>query len=252
MRNTSLVFRTLTSLAIPLLVGCAASDVADTPEEATYPEDVSQKSQPLDPTTPACVATQFIAALNEGGTHDKFRHCVATCKIGFWCGRDAALSTDVLKESIDWACQYAPQWIKDQLNSFSKCGGWGGDDMVANGVGLTCSLDAFTPCSDCCEQTYTRDAPPTQPTQPTQPPVRTGTVNVGSAGLRVRTCPKTTCDVVDKVYNGQKVTISCQKYGTEVTGPYGKTKIWDYIGTGYVSDAYVNTGGAGLFAPLCP
>jgi hypothetical protein len=97
-------------------------------------------------------------------------------------------------------------------------------------------------------------SPPAPSPSPTPPPstARTGTVKVGSVGLNVRSCPKTTCSIVGKVYNGQKVTISCQAYGTQVTGgPYGTSKIWDFIGTGYVSDAYVSTGGAGLFAPLC-
>jgi hypothetical protein len=38
MRNTSLFFRTLTSLALPLFVGCAASDVADAPEDESIAE----------------------------------------------------------------------------------------------------------------------------------------------------------------------------------------------------------------------
>ena len=47
------------------------------------------------------------------------------------------------------------------------------------------------------------------------------------------------------------MTISCQKNGSSVTGTYGTTMLWDFIGNGYVSDAYVNTGSDGQVAPTC-
>jgi hypothetical protein len=47
------------------------------------------------------------------------------------------------------------------------------------------------------------------------------------------------------------VTITCQKHGSSVNGTYGTTTLWDFIGTGYVSDAYVSTGSDGQIAPTC-
>ena len=41
-------------------------------------------------------------------------------------------------------------------------------------------------------------------------------------------------------------------HGSQVTGTFGTTTLWDNIGTGYISDAYVNTGSDGQVAPNCP
>jgi hypothetical protein len=57
---------------------------------------------------------------------------------------------------------------------------------------------------------------------------------------------------VGSVDDGAQVTIKCQTHGTSVTGTYGTTTLWDFIGTGYVSDAYVSTGSDGQVAPTCP
>lgn len=80
----------------------------------------------------------------------------------------------------------------------------------------------------------------------------TGTVNTNGAPLTIRSSPSTGANAVGSVADGAKVTIKCQKKGTSVTGTYGTTTLWDYIGTGYVSDAYVNTGSDGQVAPTCP
>lgn len=79
-----------------------------------------------------------------------------------------------------------------------------------------------------------------------------GTVNTSGPSLTVRSAPSTGATAVGSVADGAKVTITCQKHGTSVTGTYGTTTLWDYIGTGYVSDAYVNTGSDGQVAPTCP
>lgn len=79
----------------------------------------------------------------------------------------------------------------------------------------------------------------------------TGTVNTKGAPLTIRADASTDADAVGSVADGEKVTISCQKKGTSVTGTYGTTTLWDYIGNGYVSDAYVNTGSDGQVAPTC-
>jgi uncharacterized protein YraI len=67
----------------------------------------------------------------------------------------------------------------------------------------------------------------------------------------VRANASTSSAAVGSVSGGQTVTIKCQKRGTSVTGTYGTTTLWDFIGNGYVSDAYVATGSDGQVAPTC-
>jgi len=79
----------------------------------------------------------------------------------------------------------------------------------------------------------------------------TGTVNTSGPSLTVRSGPSTSSTAVGSVADGEKVKITCQKQGTSVTGTYGTSTLWDYIGTGYVSDAYIYTGSDGQVAPTC-
>lgn len=69
--------------------------------------------------------------------------------------------------------------------------------------------------------------------------------------LNVRASPTTGSAIVGSVSNGQQVSISCQKKGSTVTGTYGTTNLWDFIGTGYVSDAYIYTVSDNQVAPTC-
>lgn len=78
-----------------------------------------------------------------------------------------------------------------------------------------------------------------------------GKVNTTGAHLTVRSGPSTSSAAVDSVADGAEVKITCQKMGTSVTGTYGTTKLWDFIGNGYVSDAYVSTGSDGQVAKTC-
>ncbi|WP_348980418.1 peptidoglycan DD-metalloendopeptidase family protein [Polyangium sp. 15x6] len=78
-----------------------------------------------------------------------------------------------------------------------------------------------------------------------------GTVNTSGADLTVRADASTSSAAVGSVADGAKVTITCQKQGTSVTGTYGTSTLWDFIGNGYVSDAYVSTGSDGQVAPTC-
>ncbi len=79
----------------------------------------------------------------------------------------------------------------------------------------------------------------------------TGTVNTSGIALTVRSTASTSGNAVGSVADGAKVTITCQKQGTSVTGTYGTSSLWDFIGTGYVSDAYISTGSDGQVAPTC-
>ena len=79
----------------------------------------------------------------------------------------------------------------------------------------------------------------------------TGTVNTSGVALTVRSGPSTSSVAVGSVADGATVKITCQKSGTSVTGTYGTSTLWDFIGTGYIADAYVSTGSDGQVAPTC-
>jgi uncharacterized protein YraI len=81
----------------------------------------------------------------------------------------------------------------------------------------------------------------------------TGTVNTSGIDLNVRSSASTSASVVGSVADGAKITIDCQTYGTNVSGTYGTSDIWDHIPArgGYVSDTYVYTGSDTMVAPLC-
>jgi hypothetical protein len=54
------------------------------------------------------------------------------------------------------------------------------------------------------------------------------------------------------VADGAWVTITCQATGSQVTGYYGTSKLWDKLASGgYVTDTYVYTGSDGRVAPDC-
>jgi hypothetical protein len=78
-----------------------------------------------------------------------------------------------------------------------------------------------------------------------------GTVNTAGADLTIRAKPDASSASVGSVADGAKVTITCQINGSTVSGTYGTTSLWDFIGKGYVSDAYVATGSDGQVAPTC-
>ena len=80
----------------------------------------------------------------------------------------------------------------------------------------------------------------------------TGTVHTDSGGaLTVRSSPSTSAGSVGTIADGTAVTITCQTNGSTVDGKYGTSDIWDKVGTGYISDAYVYTGSDGRVAPDC-
>ncbi|SEF21160.1 SH3 domain-containing protein [Amycolatopsis pretoriensis] len=79
-----------------------------------------------------------------------------------------------------------------------------------------------------------------------------GTVHTDSGiALTVRATPSTSGSAVGTVADGTAVTISCQTNGSTVDGKYGTSDIWDKVGNGYISDAYVYTGSDGRVAPDC-
>ncbi|MET7484170.1 SH3 domain-containing protein [Streptomyces sp. NPDC005538] len=70
--------------------------------------------------------------------------------------------------------------------------------------------------------------------------------------VNVRSGPGTGYTIVRVLAEGSQVPIYCQTPGTNVSGYYGTTNIWDNIDDGqYISDAYVNTGSDGYVRPRC-
>ncbi|MFJ6937311.1 SH3 domain-containing protein [Streptomyces sp. NPDC101132] len=70
--------------------------------------------------------------------------------------------------------------------------------------------------------------------------------------VNVRSGPGTNYSIVRVLAYGASVSIYCQCTGTNVSGPYGTTNIWDNIANGeFISDAYVKTGSDGFVAPRC-
>jgi hypothetical protein len=78
-----------------------------------------------------------------------------------------------------------------------------------------------------------------------------GRVNTAGAPLTVRAGASPSTSAVGSVADGATIRITCQRRGTSVTGTYGTSTLWDFIGTGYVADAYVSTGSDGQVAPTC-
>lgn len=80
----------------------------------------------------------------------------------------------------------------------------------------------------------------------------TGRVNTSGTRLTVRAGASSNTASVGTVGDGSFVTIRCQKRGQTINGTFGSSDLWDFIGSGYVSDAYVSTGSDGRVAPPCP
>ncbi|MAQ15329.1 MAG: metalloendopeptidase [Sandaracinus sp.] len=78
-----------------------------------------------------------------------------------------------------------------------------------------------------------------------------GTVRTNGAPLTIRSAPRTDARAVGTVASGTRVRIRCHRRGTRVTGKFGTTRLWDRIGRGFISDAYVHTGTDGRVAPWC-
>ena len=78
-----------------------------------------------------------------------------------------------------------------------------------------------------------------------------GTVNTNGLALTIRSKPSTSGSDVGSLQDGDVVSIKCQITGSKVTGTYGTSTLWDYIGNGYIADAYVLTGSDSQVAPTC-
>ncbi|KAK3813029.1 MAG: hypothetical protein J3Q66DRAFT_412384 [Benniella sp.] len=78
-----------------------------------------------------------------------------------------------------------------------------------------------------------------------------GTVRTAGDPLRIHSAPSTSSPVTGSLKNGAVVEIDCTATGTQVTGKYGTSTVWDHVPGGYVTDTYVYTGKDGPAAPPC-
>jgi hypothetical protein len=79
---------------------------------------------------------------------------------------------------------------------------------------------------------------------------------VAGSSVNVRLGPSTSRGRIATLARGTKVYISCQSPGQRVTGPRARNwPWWDRITspvTGWISDAYIDSGRAARVAPDCP
>lgn len=116
--------------------------------------------------------------------------------------------------------------------------------VVALGLG-TAGADARPVCESATP------CPP--PTQNAGAGTASGTVNVNNGyNLTVRARPNSHSRKVRSVKDHSQVTIVCQTTGSQVTGRYGTSNVWDKLARGgYVSDTYIYTGSDGRVAKDC-
>jgi hypothetical protein len=81
-----------------------------------------------------------------------------------------------------------------------------------------------------------------------------GTVDVAAGNtLSVRRKPRSTAKKIRSLKDGKRIVIVCQTNGSQVTGTFGTSRLWDKLKKGgYVSDTFVSTGSDGRVAPSCP
>jgi uncharacterized protein YraI len=100
--------------------------------------------------------------------------------------------------------------------------------------------------------------PPTPPTLPDvgpSGPVVWAPVAWATLGVNIRPAPNTSLPPIGHVPDGALLAIQCTAYGQTVTSDGGATSVWDQVSyggvTGYVADAYINTGQLTPIAPGC-
>ena len=76
-----------------------------------------------------------------------------------------------------------------------------------------------------------------------------------SAGINIRPEPDTSAPPIGSVPDGASLLLQCSTYGESVTSAGGPTSVWDQVTydgvTGYVADAFVNTGQLTPAVPSC-
>jgi surface antigen len=88
---------------------------------------------------------------------------------------------------------------------------------------------------------------------PNGPKVAHGKVDVAAGHtLTVRKRPRSGAKALRSLKDGKRVAIVCQTNGSQVTGTFGTSTLWDKLKKGgFVSDTYIFTGTDGRVAPEC-
>lgn len=78
---------------------------------------------------------------------------------------------------------------------------------------------------------------------------------LGYRGINIRSEPNTSGAPIGSVPDGVPLLLQCSTYGEYVTSAGGTTNVWDQVTyngvTGYVADAYINTGQLTPAVPGC-
>lgn len=143
-------------------------------------------------------------------------------------------------------CGSAPIWISLLVSEQSSTQGGALDFCTFSGL----------PSGECAAR---KIGPDTDFVLPTGNPPAPGDANtypiLADTFLSVRTSPSTDAPEVGRVPAGGYVTIVCTVQGPAVTDPFGDViTLWDRISRpfdGYVSDAFVDTGGRPPVMPPC-
>jgi hypothetical protein len=76
-----------------------------------------------------------------------------------------------------------------------------------------------------------------------------------TAGINIRPEPNTSAPPIGNVPDGVPLLLQCSTYGQSVTSAGGTTSVWDQVTyngvTGYVADAFINTGQLTPAVPGC-
>lgn len=76
-----------------------------------------------------------------------------------------------------------------------------------------------------------------------------------TAGINIRTAPNTSAPPIGSVPDGTPLLLQCSTSGENVTSAGGATDVWDQVTyngvTGYVADAFINTGQLTPAVPAC-
>ncbi len=164
-----------------------------------------------------------------------------------------------------WMCSLTPKWGSDRTVALQRAVTWlngarrGTADYNTffmcmsrhyNGAGTQAQANYYkSKTEDVFNQYGSGNTTPPPPTPTGSAP---GRVNTAGVALTIRSGASSTSTAVGTVADGTNVTIRCQKRGESITGTYGTSNLWDKIGTGYISDAYVATSSDGQVAASCP
>lgn len=122
-------------------------------------------------------------------------------------------------------------------------------------VRLPNGIDELVAATHTAIQNAEAKTPPTLPDVGPSGALVWAPVSWATLGVNVRSEPGTSLPPVGAVPDGTYVAIQCTSTGPTIASAGGATNVWDRITydgvTGYVADAYINTGRLTAVAPAC-